>query len=197
MNRLNVIINGMEYTLKGEEKEEYLLKLASYVDRKLKSIMDINPRLDTTSAAVLTAVNTIDEIFKQRQAYEEILKEKVQYKKNEIVLAEGINNLKKQLENMELFNWELKEKLKNSKDEEQLQFKDEIINKLNESLENNLKEADELRQSNKELKFENQSAKYKILDLQQKLMDSQIDVAKTKKQTYNVKSNPLNKKKPL
>ena len=153
MNKLTVKINGMEYALKGEEKEEYLLKIASYVDKKLKNITDINPRLDTTSAAVLTAVNTIDEMFKQKQAYEEVAKEKEEFEKSEIAFHEEIKNLKKEL--------------------------------------------DELKDMNKEMKFQNQSAKYKILDLQQKLMNSQIDVAKTKKQSFDMKSNPLNKKKPL
>ena len=197
MNKLSVKINGMEYTLKGEEKEEYLLKLASYVDKKLKSIMDINPRLDTTSVAVLTAVNTIDEMFKQRQAYENIVKEKEVFKKNDITFTEELKDLKKQLANMEQFNEELKEKLKNSKDEVELQLKDEIIKKLKDSLQRNLKEVDELRTINKELKLENRTAKYKNLDLHQKLTDSQIEVAKTKKQSFDMKSNPLNKKKPL
>lgn len=197
MNRLTVKINGMEYTLKGEEKEEYLLKLASYVDKKLKSIMDINPRLDTTSAAVLTAVNTIDEVFKQRQAYEEIAKEKEEFKKSENIINEELKDLKKQLANMEQFNEGLKEKLETSKDEAELQLKDEMIKKLKESLQRQLKEVEELRDINKEMKFQNQSAKYKILDLQQKLMDSQINVAKTKKQSFDMKTNPLNKNKPL
>ena len=153
MNRLTVKINGMEYALKGEEKEEYLLKIANYVDKKLKNIMDINPRLDTTSSAVLTAVNTIDEMFKQKQAYEEIAKEKEEFKKSEIAFHEEIKKLKREL--------------------------------------------DELKDLNKEMKFQNQSAKYKILDLQQKFMNSQIDVAKTKKQSFDMKSNPLNKKRHL
>lgn len=195
MNRLSVKINGMEYTLKGEEKEEYLLKLASYVDKKLKNIMDVNPRLDTTSASVLTAVNTIDEMFKQRQAYEEIAIEKEELKRNEIIFDEELKNLKKQSSIMDQFNEELKEKLKNSKNEAEL--KDDMIKKLKDSLQKHIKEVDELKDINKEMKFQNQSAKYKILDLQQKLMDSQIDVAKTKKQSFDMKSNPLNKKRPL
>ena len=195
MNRLSVKINGMEYTLKGEEKEEYLLKLASYVDKKLKSIMDINPRLDTTSASVLTAVNTIDEMFKQIQAYEEIAIEKEELKKNEIVFNKELKDFKKRSEDMEQINEELKVELKNYKEQDEL--KDEMIKKLKDSLQKHLKEVEDLKDVNKEMKFQNQSAKYKILDLQQKLMDSQISVAKTKKRNFDMSSNPLNKNKPL
>ena len=183
MNRLTVKINGTEYALKGDEKEEYLLKLSSYVDKKLKSIMDVNPRLDTVSAAVLTAVNTIDEVFKQRQAFDEISKEK-----EELVI---------QLAKVSRLNEEQIEKLKNLGDHGEWQIKEEIIKKLKDSLQRHIKETNELKELNKVMKFQNQSAKYKILDLEQKLMNSQIDVAKTKKQKFDMNSNPLNKIKPL
>jgi len=183
MNRLTVKINGIEYALKGDEKEEYLLKLSSYVDKKLKSIMDVNPRLDTVSAAVLTAVNTIDEIFKQRQAFDQISKEK-----EELII---------QLAKAEKHNEKLTDKLKSSGNVVESDIKEEIIKKLKESLQRHIKETNELKDINKVMKFQNQSAKYKILDLEQKLMNSQIDVAKTKKQKFDMNNNPLNKIKPL
>lgn len=194
MNKVFVRINGTEYTLKGEEKEEYLHKIASHVDKKLKSIMDINPRLDVTSASVLTAVNSIDEMLKAKMSLEELELKKHEFNVTELSIKEEVKNLKKQLENMQLFNDELKEKLKNLSKEEEVEEKNQEITKLKEALHKQLEENSNLKNSNKELKFQNQSAKYKILDLQKKLIDSQIDVAKTKKEIFGDVKNNAHKK---
>ena len=194
MNKVTVKINGMEYTLKGEEQEEYLHKLASYVDKKLKSIMEINPRLDTTSASVLTAVNTIDEMMKQKRSFEEMKIERELLANSEVALSEEVKDLKKQLANMELFNKELKENLKTARRDDEIKEKDETITKLKDSLQLRLTEVNDLRNTNKELKFQNQSAKYKIIDLQKKLIDSQIDVAKSKKNNFEEARNHASNK---
>ncbi len=194
MNKVIVKINGMEYTLKGEEQEEYLHKIASYVDKKLKSIMEINPRLDTTSASVLTAVNTIDELMKQKRSFEEMKIERELLANSEVALSEEIKDLKKQLANMELFNEELKENLKTARRDDEIKEKDETITKLKDALQLRLTEVNNLKNTNKELKFQNQSAKYKIIDLQKKLIDSQIDVAKSKKNNFEEARNHASNK---
>lgn len=204
MSRIMVKINGMEYTVKGDEKEDHIYKIASYVDKKIRAIIEINPRLDTTAAAVLTAVNTVDELFKARQALEEAQKEKEKIKRLEENLNEEISALKNEIRNLEEINNESKYELKNFGSEEELKQKvkelvdkneellqkDEMISRLKNSLQRHLKEDEQLKISNKELKFQNQSGKYKILDLQQKLLDSQIDVARIKKQSLETKRPP-------
>ena len=57
MNTVTVIINDVEYNLRGKEDEKYLLDVAAYVDTKIKEISGTNKKLSTSSAAVLTAVN--------------------------------------------------------------------------------------------------------------------------------------------
>lgn len=64
MNTVTVIINDVEYNLRGKEDEKYLLDVAAYVDTKIKEISGTNKKLSTSSAAVLTAVNIADELFK-------------------------------------------------------------------------------------------------------------------------------------
>ena len=194
MNKVFVKINGTEYTLKGEEQEEYLHKIASYVDKKLKNIIGINPRLDVTSASVLTAVNSIDEMFKYKKRFEEIELEKSEFSLVEDSLKEEIKNLKKQLENMQFFNDELKEKLKNSSKEKEILEKDEELAKLKNTLHKQMEDNNARKNINKELKLQNQSAKYKIIDLQKKLIDSQIDVARTKKDAFGEIKNNVNNK---
>ena len=64
MNKVVVKVNGVEYTLKGEEKEEYLQSVAAYVDKKVQMILDKNSKLSSTDASVLASMNIADELFK-------------------------------------------------------------------------------------------------------------------------------------
>ena len=57
MNTVTVKINGVEYNLKGKEDDEYLLKVAAYVDSKFKEISVNNNKLSLSSVAVLSALN--------------------------------------------------------------------------------------------------------------------------------------------
>ena len=66
MNIVTIKINGNEYNLKGDEREEYLHMVASYVDKKIKNIMGNNEKLSTSSAAILTALNLGDDMFKSQ-----------------------------------------------------------------------------------------------------------------------------------
>ena len=45
MNIVTIKINGIEYNLKGNEREEYLHMVGSYVDKKIKNIMSNNEKI--------------------------------------------------------------------------------------------------------------------------------------------------------
>nr|WP_276568469.1 cell division protein ZapA [Acetivibrio saccincola] len=63
-NKVNVRIAGKDYTLLGKETEEYIQKVALYVDKKLNTIMNQNSKLSTSMASVLAAINIADDYFK-------------------------------------------------------------------------------------------------------------------------------------
>lgn len=63
-NRVAVRIGGKEYTLIGLESDDYIQKVASYIDKKLVEVQKKNPKLNSSMIAVLTAVNVADEFFK-------------------------------------------------------------------------------------------------------------------------------------
>lgn len=63
-NKVNVRIAGKDYALKGVESEEYIQRVALYIDRKMNEIVRANNKLSTSMAAVLTAVNVADDFFK-------------------------------------------------------------------------------------------------------------------------------------
>jgi len=197
MNKVIIKINGIEYNLKGEEREEYLHKVALYVDTKLKNIMENNSKLSLSSAAVLTAVNSVDDLFKCDLSYKdlcqdiELSEEKQKSQKNEI------EDLRKQLRNMEEYNKKLQVKIESINLEAIYKNHGLEIEKLNreqeiaiETAQKHISESIKLLSENKELKFQLQSSKYKIINLQNKLVEEGVDLAKIKK----ILNNPLKSK---
>lgn len=188
MNVITVKINGIEYNLRGDEREEYLHRVASYVDKKLKNIMDNNSKLSTGSAAMLAAMNSADDMFKCQVAYEELEKKLDEFTKREKGLQEQQETLKQQILELEQQNAGLKEKLKQNVSQDYIQKKEQELEQTKEELAitqetaaQSLEEQKRLVMENKELKFQLQSAKYKVIDLENRLIDNQIDLAKAKK----------------
>lgn len=66
-NRLTVQIANKEYTLVSEEPREYMLEVSDYVDRQMKKIKGLNACMSTNMVAVLTSINTADELFKLKR----------------------------------------------------------------------------------------------------------------------------------
>lgn len=61
-----VLIGGKEYTLSGYESEEYMHRVAIYVDRTMREITRAHGNLPTNMVAVLAALNIADELLRAR-----------------------------------------------------------------------------------------------------------------------------------
>ncbi len=188
MNMITVKINGLEYNLKGAESEEYLHKVAIYVDKKLRGILDINRKLSTSSAAVLSAVNITDELFKSYEEYHKLESEVKILKEKEQNYSAEVEALKKHIERLEKYNDELQSRTSSQETEKEIEEKNKIIINLNEEMHGmkdavskHLEQNTSLKKENKDLKFNLQSSKYKIMDLQNKLIENQILLAKERK----------------
>ncbi|MDN5276897.1 MAG: cell division protein ZapA [Clostridiales bacterium] len=70
-----VRIGGREYAIKSMESEEYIHKVAIYVDKKMEEIRQRQPNLSTTMLAMLTAINLADEVIKLQQKVEKLQRE--------------------------------------------------------------------------------------------------------------------------
>ena len=70
-NRVVITICGEEYTLIAEETPAYMQKVGGYVNDKMTEVMDA-AKVGRTDAAVLTAVNLTDELFKSQAAAEQL-----------------------------------------------------------------------------------------------------------------------------
>ncbi len=64
--RTVVSIGGKEYAMAGEESEEYIHRVAMFVDKKINELKANYINLSTNELAILTAVNIADELIKMK-----------------------------------------------------------------------------------------------------------------------------------
>ena len=121
MNKVIVKINGSEYPMVGPKSEEHMLRVARYVDQEIRKITTANPKLSTSSASILSAINIADVFFECCDENEELLKENEELNKK---VGTGEEELKLEMKKLEL---SLQGK---AKSEEDLKRKIDELNKL-------------------------------------------------------------------
>lgn len=70
-NRVVVNICGEEYTFVAEESASYMQKVGSYVSEKMDEVLN-GAKVGRSDAAILTAANITDELFKAQAASEQL-----------------------------------------------------------------------------------------------------------------------------
>ena len=70
-NRVTVTVGGLKYTLLAAEGEDYVLRVAAYVNEKLKETAR-GGSISQMDSAMLTAINIADEKFKEQEASENL-----------------------------------------------------------------------------------------------------------------------------
>jgi cell division protein ZapA len=63
-----VEIHGQRYPIRSTLEPEYVARLATYVDEKMRAAADSTPTGDSLRLAVLAALNIADELFRCRDA---------------------------------------------------------------------------------------------------------------------------------
>jgi cell division protein ZapA len=61
-------IHGHRYPVRSSLDPEYVLRLAAYVDERVRAAADSTPGGDSLRVAVLAALNIADELFRAREA---------------------------------------------------------------------------------------------------------------------------------
>ena len=164
--KVEVLIDGRNFTIVGDEPGEYIRNIASYVDEKIKDMTEKNSRLSASMAATLAAINITDELFKERkelssleleakapmEKYDELVRDLEDAKDTIDRLKEEANTYKAEI--LDLQN--IKEKLESSIENE---------SKVLELKEQELKDSEDI-----------------IKRLQDKVFDSQIELIETKKE---------------
>ena len=70
-NRVTVTVGGLKYTLLATEGEDYVHRVAAYVNEKLKETGRAGG-ISQMDCAVLTAINIADDRFKEQEASENL-----------------------------------------------------------------------------------------------------------------------------
>jgi cell division protein ZapA len=63
-----VEINGRRYPVRTALDAEYVVRLAAYVEERLRLAAEVTPDADGMRLAVLTALNLADEVFRCRES---------------------------------------------------------------------------------------------------------------------------------
>ncbi len=75
-NKVEVKIRGRFFTITANEPEGIFIKYARMLTEKMDEILQMNSRLSTDMAALLTAINISDEYYKSHVA-EDNLREQI------------------------------------------------------------------------------------------------------------------------
>jgi cell division protein ZapA len=63
-----VEIHGQRYPIRSALDQDYVVRLASYVDEKMRAAAESTPTGDSLRLAVLAALNIADELFRCRDS---------------------------------------------------------------------------------------------------------------------------------
>ena len=95
-NRVTMSICGEEYTLVAEESAAYMEKVGALVDKKMAELMDA-AHMGRLDAAVLTAVNIADELYKAQESAENLRRQLKTYLDEATQAKAEASELKRQL----------------------------------------------------------------------------------------------------
>ncbi|TET94617.1 MAG: cell division protein ZapA [Desulfobacteraceae bacterium] len=87
--KVKIRIKDTEYAIRGSDDREQILKVAAYVDKRLREISDSKRELSEDKKAILTALDIAGDYF-------QLIKEK------EVLLAEINNRSKRLIQNLGL-----------------------------------------------------------------------------------------------
>ncbi len=69
-NRITVSIAGQELRLACDDSDEYIRRVAGYVNEKVDEVQSQYPNLSTANCLILAALNLSDELHKLREDYD-------------------------------------------------------------------------------------------------------------------------------
>lgn len=161
-----VNINGQEFSVLGNESEEYILSIAKIVDENIKEIMQKNKRLSQSMAAILAAFNMADK-------YTKTLKELNEIKENVVEPLKKFEQMKNDLNNSNL-------KIQGLRDECN-SYKDELLQSKRE-IENLSKTIRQYEQELKKKEDELAEALKTVENLQNKLFEDQVEMVQLRKE---------------
>ena len=164
--RVDVMIDGRNFTIVGADSEDYIRDLAYYVDKKIRSLASKNDKLSQIMAATLAALHIADELHIVKGELDELkLRTKDPLEKYDDLDTE----LKKAKDKIQELREESKEYV-------------ESISLIKAEKDNLLKEIEEYKEMYSAKEEEIQNYKEQLQVLQDKNFESQIELIETKKE---------------
>jgi cell division protein ZapA len=164
--KINVLIDGRNFTVVGAEDERYVRELAAFVDSGIKKMSNKNERLSPTMAATLTAFNIADELFKLQDEHKEL-------KKRSKEPLEKYDSLKKEVQDANAKIREMETK--------SLEYQDEVI-KTKLSKEELFGEINNLKENVKSKDEEISKCHLHLKEYKDKHFKTQMEIVELKKQ---------------
>lgn len=155
--KIEIIIDGRNFTVVGGDNEEYVRNLAYYVDTKIRDLLSKNERLSQPMAAILAALNIADELYKikdQLKGLEDKAKDPLEKYDS---LCSELEGSKETIQDLRRRNKEIEELLLKSQSEEKRLLQEiKRFGKENESQKHEIKEAKEQIKLLQDKNFKNQ-----------------------------------------
>jgi cell division protein ZapA len=168
-NRINVIIDGRNFTVVGADDEDYVKSLAHYVDKRIKNLATKNERLSQTMAATLAALNIADELFKTKEKLYELERKAKEPLEKFGGLTQELEESKAKIKDLEKLCLEYKDEVIKTKLSKEEQYKE--ISKIKEELEKKEKEIEELKKQNKNLHDKNFQNQLELVEVRKELSE--------------------------
>ena len=164
--KIDVMIDGRNFTVVGSNNEEYIKELARYVDKNIKNLATKNHRLSPVMTATLAAFNIADELFSVNKEFKDLDKRaKEPLEKYELT--------KKEIESAKIKITELERR--------NLDYNDEVI-KIKISKEELFSDINRLKEDAKKKDEELAIYKKELSTYKDRQFKSQIEIIELKKQ---------------
>jgi cell division protein ZapA len=72
---VEIKVFGQTYTVKTDEEEDYIHRVAQHVNEKMEEVLRKTRSVSTLNVAILTALNIADDLLRERDRREALVKE--------------------------------------------------------------------------------------------------------------------------
>lgn len=99
-NRVKLSICATDYTVTSEDSEEYMRSIGAEVDHAMRVLLDSDPRISTTMAAVLTALTNADRAHKAEAAADNLRQQMKDYLDDNAKARQELERLRREVQEL-------------------------------------------------------------------------------------------------
>ena len=100
VNKVKLNICATDYVVTSEEPAEYMRQLGSELDHAMRVLLDSDPRVSTTMAAVLTALTNADRAVKAEAAADNLRQQMKEYLDDNAKTRQELERLRREVQEL-------------------------------------------------------------------------------------------------